>query len=250
MARSIAVAGKGGTGKSSIAALIIQHLKATGRTPILAIDSDPDANLGALLGIKPQKTLGDLRHETLEGLKNLPAGMTKANYFEAGMHGVVEETPGLDLITMGRKEGPGCYCYLNSLVRKFYEDLTPSYPWVVIDNEAGLEHISRGMISGVDALLTVVTPNPISFHTAEGVRALAANLKHKIPHQFVVANMVRPDAEPRVRNHLAGLCTEILCTIGMVPEIENALEQRGSLAGTRVPVLNDAIEQLIKTIGG
>ncbi|MEW5815019.1 MAG: carbon monoxide dehydrogenase, partial [Spirochaetota bacterium] len=112
MGRSIAVAGKGGTGKSTIAALLILALKERGLGPVLAIDSDPDSSLCTLLGVNQEQTLGDLREEVHEKIKNFPPGMTKANYVEAGLHQVIVEAEGFDLITMGRGEGSGCYCYL------------------------------------------------------------------------------------------------------------------------------------------
>jgi CO dehydrogenase maturation factor len=129
MAKSIALAGKGGTGKTTIAALLILSLCRDGRGPVLAIDADADANLGSMLGLKPQKTLGDLREEALKEIKSLPAGMTKASFVELGLHEIIEESDCFDLISMGRGEGSGCYCYLNTLIRKFIDDLSPIPGW-------------------------------------------------------------------------------------------------------------------------
>ena len=102
MPKSLAVAGKGGTGKSTIAALLVSELCKRGEGPVLAVDADPDSNLGTLLGLKPSQTIGELRDDLLKDIKNFPAGMTKANYIEAGLHGIIEESYGFDLITMGR----------------------------------------------------------------------------------------------------------------------------------------------------
>ncbi len=115
MPNSIAVAGKGGTGKSTIAALIVRSLVEQNRTPVLALDADPDANLGTLLGIEESTSIGDMREGALKDVKNMPAGMSKANYVEAGLHQVIEEAEGFDLLAMGRSEGSGCYCFLNNL---------------------------------------------------------------------------------------------------------------------------------------
>ena len=155
MANSLAVAGKGGTGKTTVSAMLISTLVSMGKGPVLAIDADPDSNLGNLLGVVPTQSIGDLREEILRDIKNLPAGMTKAAYVETGLHQIIEEAEGFDLITMGRGEGSGCYCSLNNIIRKFSGDLTPSYPWVVIDNEAGLEHISRRTTSNIDTLFVI-----------------------------------------------------------------------------------------------
>ena len=126
MTKSIAVAGKGGIGKSTISALIVKGLQQSAETPVLAIDADPDSNLATLLGVDGSESVGALRDEVLDDIHNFPAGMSKAAYVEAGLHEIITESEGFDIITMGRGEGAGCYCYLNSLIRKFSDDLAPS----------------------------------------------------------------------------------------------------------------------------
>ena len=166
MTKSIAVAGKGGTGKSTIAALLIERLRARDMKPVLAVDADPDSNLGTLLGTESEQTIGDLRDDMLKTIKDFPAGMTKADYIETGLNQIIEESDGFDLITMGKGEGASCYCYINNLIRKFCDDLTPSYPWVLIDNVAGLEPLSRRTTTDIDALIVVVIESPLSFGCA------------------------------------------------------------------------------------
>ena len=102
--------------------------------------------------------------------------MSKGQYFEAGLHQIIEEKDGFDLITMGRGEGSGCYCYLNSLIKKFSDDLMPSYKWIVMDNEAGLEHISRRTSTHLDALVLVVTDNPLSLHSAQSITEIVVDV--------------------------------------------------------------------------
>lgn len=213
MTKSIAVAGKGGTGKSTIAALFTLYLKEKNQVPILAIDSDPDANFGTLLGIEPNKTLGDLKNESVEELKNLPAGMTKANFFELGFQQIIEESTGFDLLTMGRSEGSGCYCYLNNLVRKFHEDLLSSYKWIVIDNEAGLEHLSRRTTSNIDALIVVVNNNPLSIHTAKRIDTITNKLNISIGNKYVIGNMINKELEEDVKKRVKELDMEYICSI-------------------------------------
>jgi CO dehydrogenase maturation factor len=223
MANSIAVAGKGGTGKSTLAALFTLYLKRKKQTPILAIDSDPDANFGSLLGINAQKTLGDLKNETIDELKNLPAGMTKASYFELGFQQIIEETSGIDLLTMGRSEGAGCYCYLNNLVRKFHEDLMSSYKWVVIDNEAGLEHLSRRTTDKINTLIVVVDNNPLSYSTAARIDTISDKLKISVKNKFIIGNMIREGVEDDVKKRVSDYNMEYICSIPYIQTVVDSL---------------------------
>jgi CO dehydrogenase maturation factor len=250
MNRSIAVAGKGGTGKSTLAALIIQYLRLKKMGDTLAIDADPDSNLGALLGIKPEKTIGELREEVLKEIKNFPAGMSKASYVEAGLHGIIEEAEGFDLITMGRGEGPGCYCYLNNLIRKFYDDLHNAYNWVVIDNEAGLEHISRRTTANIDALIVIVNENPLSFNCAKQIEGITRDIKNLILNKYIVSNMIREDKRERIRQRIEKLDYQYLCDMSFDPRVEeDCLEGVPLTLNNGSPLLN-CIEKIIDTIGG
>ena len=155
MSFTIAVAGKGGTGKTSITSLIIRHLKMTGKAPILAVDADPNANLGESLGLNIGKTIGSVIASFNDEKINIPPGMTKEAYLEYKINETITEGKGLDLITMGRGEGPECYCYPNLLLRKFVDGLSQNYAYVVMDNEAGMEHLSRRTTQNIDLLLIV-----------------------------------------------------------------------------------------------
>jgi CO dehydrogenase maturation factor len=250
MGKSIAVAGKGGTGKTTIAALLVLELIKRKQGPVLGIDADPDANLGALLGIDVKQTIGDLREEVLEELKNFPAGMSKAEYVQAGLHQIIEETEGFDLITMGRGEGSGCYCYLNLLVRKFSEDLFPSYRWIVMDNEAGLEHISRRTTYNIDAMIVVVNDNPISINTAERIIHLSSTLKNKIKKLYVVTNMVRKDRKEAVLNRIEGLKVDYLGDIPYDEALGEVLFSNRSLADLSDSAAKDKVSKILDTIGG
>ena len=250
MGKSIAVAGKGGTGKTTIAALIVLELVKRKMGPILAIDADPDANFGVVLGIEVAQTIGDLREEILEELKNFPAGMTKAEYVQAGLHGIIEESKGFDLITMGRGEGAGCYCYLNSLVRKFSEDLFPSYRQIVMDNEAGLEHISRRTTYNIDDLLIVINDNPISINTAESIVRISSTLKNKIKNMYAVINMVREDRKTAVMDRIAELDVEIIGDIPYDDALSNAIFAGGSLADLADSTAKDRVSKILDEIGG
>lgn len=190
---TIAVAGKGGTGKTTLAALIIQLLRERGEGPILAVDADPNANLNELLGMEVGQTIGDLREETLENIAELPPGLSKEHYLEYGLHECLVEGEGLDLLAMGHGEGPKCYCMVNHILRKYIEILRENYRWVVIDNEAGMEHLSRRTTQDVDALLIVANANPISLRSAGRIAELARKLKLRIAERYLVVNNLESD---------------------------------------------------------
>ena len=216
-AKMIAVTGKGGVGKTTIAALIIKYLKENTAGPILALDADPDANLATLLGVSVATTIGDLREDVLRRIRDLPLGMSKDSYIEAGLHEIIVETPKVDLITMGRGEGPGCYCFINNVLRKFADDLLPSYEWAVMDNEAGLEHLSRRTASGIDHLIVVVNESPLSTDCAGRIDRLLGDLKRVVGKQWYLLNAVREDRAAAVTDKMAG---SHLAYLGAVPRDE------------------------------
>ncbi len=250
MAKTIAVAGKGGTGKTTIAALIIRYLCEKNMRPVLAVDADPDANLGTLLGIKTETSVGDLREEVRKEMNNLPAGMTKANYVEAGLHQIIEEANGFDLITMGRGEGRGCYCSLNNLIRKFSDDLAPSYAWIVMDNEAGLEHISRTTTSNVDALIVVVNENPIALETAKRIEQIVDSLKNEIRKKYVVTNMVRMERMEMIKKRVSELSMEYLGDVPRDQMLEDAIFNDESVFALKESKAKESIFSMMDKIGG
>ncbi|MBD3308455.1 AAA family ATPase [candidate division KSB3 bacterium] len=250
MARSIAVAGKGGTGKTTVAALLVLNLLKQGQGPVLAVDADADANLGSLLGVEPHQSIGDLREEVLKEIKNFPAGMSKASYVEAGLHEIIEEANGFDLVTMGRGEGSGCYCYLNTLIKKFSDDLTPSYPWVVIDNEAGLEHISRRTSTNIDTLLVIVSDNPLSLSSAKKIQDLTDTLEKRISQRYLVTNMIKDDRIAVVQQRLSEFHLDYLCNIPYDPQLEDIVFHGEPLSQLTDGPAIEAITLILDTIGG
>jgi len=201
----IAVAGKGGCGKTSIAALVIRYLKKQDRVPILAVDADANANLGESIGLKVGQTIGTtldaFQHEKI----SIPPGMTKEAYLEYKLNESIVESTGIDLVTMGRGQGPECYCYPNVVLKKFIENLSAGYASLVMDNEAGMEHLSRKTTEDMDALLLV------SNHTVKGVRAVArikelvAELKLVFRQQLVVMNLVPGVIDPLIAEEMERL---------------------------------------------
>ena len=250
MTKSIAVAGKGGTGKSTIAALLIVRLLHRKAGPILAVDADPDSNLGTLLGLVPEQSIGDLREEVLKEIKDFPAGMSKANYVEAGLHQIITEAEGFDMVTMGKGEGPGCYCYLNSLIKKFSDDLTPSYDWLVMDNEAGLEHISRRTSGNINTLLVIVTDNPLSIQSAERVKEVAAAIGSRIENIYAVTNMLDGKKLERVRQRLDNISLPVLCTVPYDDELNEAVFEGEPLTEIGNCKVFEYIDYILDTVGG
>lgn len=250
MAKSIAVAGKGGIGKSTIAALLVLALRDRNEEPILAIDADADANLGTLLGIEHAESVGQLREDVLKDIKNFPAGMSKAAYVEAGLHEIISESEGFDMVTMGRGEGAGCYCYLNSLIKKFSDDLAPSYKWVVIDNEAGLEHLSRRTTQNVDGLLVVITENPLSLQSAKNIVDITRSMDNRIYHTYAITNMIRPQNIEKTKERLAELDLKLLCQIPYDEKLEQMIFDHSGITSTEGLSVMEPIQTIIDTIGG
>lgn len=159
MAHVIAVAGKGGVGKTTLCGLLIQYLCETGKKPILAVDADANSNLNEVLGVEAGITLGRLREEIERGgvddRYQIPAGMTKAAYLDMKLQDALVEEDDYDLMVMGRTQGQGCYCFVNGLVQMQIQKLQSHYPYVIVDNEAGLEHISRGILPTMKTAILV-----------------------------------------------------------------------------------------------
>jgi CO dehydrogenase maturation factor len=189
--RTIAVAGKGGTGKTTVAALIVRCLSERGAKPILAVDADANVNLNDLLGVTLNETIGNIREEMKDRVSGLPGGMTKHQFLEYKIHASLVETARFDLVAMGRPEGPGCYCYANNLLRDILNTLSVNYTHVVIDNEAGLEHLSRRTTQRIDDLLVVADPSPRGIRAAAAISRLLKELDSRVDRKFLVLNRVR-----------------------------------------------------------
>lgn len=192
---SAAVAGKGGVGKTTFAALAIRHINSTTGEVVLAVDADPNANLHAKLGVSIGRTIGDLREELLEKVDELPAGVSKQEHVEYQVRLALTEGDGFDLLTMGRQEGPGCYCYINNILRTFVDSLSDKYDHVVMDNEAGMEHLSRRTTRAVDVLFVVSDASKASLDAAVRIAALAREMDLKIGRMALVRNMAAPDTD-------------------------------------------------------
>ncbi len=183
MGHIIAVAGKGGVGKTTLCGLLIQYLCESGKKPVLAVDADANANLNEVLGVEVEVTLGELREEIeragVDSRYQIPAGMTKQAYLETRLAHAVAEEDDYDLMVMGRTQGQGCYCFVNGLVQTQVQKLQSHYPYVVVDNEAGMEHISRGLIPSMETAILVSDCSRRGVQAAGRIAALMKELNFK-----------------------------------------------------------------------
>jgi CO dehydrogenase maturation factor len=186
MSVTIAISGKGGSGKTTIAAMVVRLLAGKGKS-ILAVDADPNCCLGQMLGVEPEITVAQLR-EKAKASQPAATGMDKVRAFEYGIAQAVVESKGFDLLTMGRPEGPGCYCAVNNLLRTFLDDLSKSYGYVIIDNEAGMEHLSRRTTNDVDLLCIVAEATKVGLTTTERIFHLAKALPITVKNIGVIFN--------------------------------------------------------------
>ncbi|MDD5450300.1 MAG: AAA family ATPase [Desulfovibrionales bacterium] len=195
----IAMAGKGGTGKTTISALLIRYLLNKNLLPVLVVDADANANLNELLGLKVERTLGQVRDEMKTAV---PIGMTKETYIEYKMQEALIESKGFDLLIMGQPEGPGCYCAANNLLAKYLEILTRNYRIVIVDNEAGMEHLSRLNLREIDVLISVSDPGPRGIMTAKRIADLTTHLDVHVGKKVLIVNRTPDGLDPVLREEI------------------------------------------------
>ena len=213
MADVIALAGKGGTGKTTVAGLVVRSLRRASRTPILAVDADPNSCLDVALGLHPARTISDVLHAS-HGLRGVPETMPKATYLEYELQACLAEGRGVDLVEMGRPEGPACYCSANHLLRSYMDRLMGAYRTVVVDNEAGMEHLSRRTTRDVDLLLIVSDASQVGIRSAQRIRALIAELAIPVRRIALVVNQAS-GLPPAVETAIAADGLELA---GLVPD--------------------------------
>ena len=252
MSFNIAVAGKGGSGKTSIVSVIIRYLKRNEIGPILAVDADANANLGESLGLDIKQTIGSIIAGFNEEKINIPPGMTKEAYLEIKLNDAMTESEGLDLVTMGRGEGAECYCYPNLILRKFVDNLSGSYAYVVMDNEAGMEHLSRRTTQNIDELLIISDHSVKGVRTAARIKDLVSELKLVVKRQSVIISFVPATLDPLITEELAKLGIEPLTTIPLDDEVHQYDLNRKSLldlpdTSGAVIAVNNLMKKLLQT---
>ncbi len=186
MSKVIAFAGKGGVGKTTVATLVVRYLAATGKAPVLAVDADPNSNLGETMGMAVTTTVGDIRENFMKDPQGLPSGMDKTIYIESLMNQAIIETPHFDLLVMGRQEGQGCYCMVNNILNNFTDELVTNYKYMIVDNEAGMEHLSRRTSGKVDMLYLVTDYSLRGLRAVKRIHGLLDNLKLSVTNMGIV----------------------------------------------------------------
>jgi CO dehydrogenase maturation factor len=251
---NIAVAGKGGTGKTSVTSLVIRYILKNNLGTVLAVDADPNSNLAESLGLEVRQTVGRILNEFQGEKLTIPAGMTKEAYLEYKLNGAITESQNIDLITMGRGEGPECYCYPNTVIRKLVDEWSKNYAYVVMDNEAGMEHLSRRTTQNIDEMLLV------SDHSIKGLRALARirelikELKLVITRESVIINNVPGEVDPRIKEEMERLGITPAALIPADEQISQFdLEQKPLFqlpdTSKAVTVVNELMDRLLSKSG-
>ena len=229
---TIALAGKGGTGKTTIAALVIKYLMMRQLGAILAIDADPSSNLHMVLGLELEWTVGDIREDLLKQVKRsltqggaamgtLSSGMTKRDHIEYEVYSSLVEGKEFDLIAMGRSEGPGCYCAVNHNLRQVLDAIGKNYRFCVIDNEAGMEHLSRRTTRDVDHLLVITDPTHRGLITADRISFLRSELDINIRNSHLILNRVSGEIPAPLKERIDGMDIPLSA---VVPADETLLE--------------------------
>lgn len=221
MAFTIAIAGKGGTGKTTLAALLIRQITKAGKGPVLAVDADANANLHEALGINVDDTISEMLNRINRNIEPLPAGMTKDQYVAYRVHQSLAEGDDVDLLVMGGPEGAGCYCYANNLVRGFMQDLSNNYPFVVMDNEAGLEHLSRRTTQNVDVLFVSSDSSARGIRSAGRVKELVDSLGLDIRKMYLVVSKVSEGTIEALRGEIENTGLEL---VGTIPQDDQVRE--------------------------
>jgi CO dehydrogenase maturation factor len=245
----IAVSGKGGTGKTTLSAVILRYLIRSGKGPTLVIDADADGNLAEALGLDSMQTVGEILDEMEKKASQLPAGVSKDEWLEGKLAEVMVEEKGFDFLSMGRGEGPGCYCYVNSVLRRIMDNLENNYPYSVMDNAAGMEHLSRRTTRAADILFLV------SDHSLKGVTSgariaeLAQELKLEVKQMGFVINRVPGEIDPVIRQKVEEKGLKI---IGSIPEDEQIgrfdLEGRSLLELPEDNKVTQAVREIVDKI--
>jgi CO dehydrogenase maturation factor len=216
MTTTIAVAGKGGTGKTTLSGLLIRYLVNHKGGKILAIDADPSSNLHLVLGMSLTQTIGDIREDARTGVA---PGQTRQDFLSYAVRMALEEGDDFDLLAMGRPEGQGCYCAANHMLRNIMDGINTGYDWVVMDNEAGMEHLSRRTTRDVDHLMLVSDASMRGLVAAEAMLALSKELEINVRKTYLLVNRVQGELTPALRARAEALRVPLLAALPYDPLI-------------------------------
>ena len=261
MTITIALAGKGGVGKTTTAGIIIKHLVNSQSGAVLAIDADPSSNLNMALGLDLEWTVGDIREGLLDQVQSsltqggaamgaLPGGVSKREYLDYQIRSSLSEGDRFDLIAMGRSEGQGCYCAVNHNLREVIDSISKNYRYVVIDNEAGMEHLSRRTTRDVQHLLIITDPSLRGIVAAERIASFRNELDIHIDNAYLIINRLDGEIPAPLRERIDQLDIPLLGVIPASQELTN-LEFTGrpviQLSDTS-PVFQSVVEMMQKIL--
>ncbi|MDO8603060.1 MAG: AAA family ATPase [Candidatus Omnitrophota bacterium] len=245
MTRIIAVAGKGGVGKTTISAMLVHYLLKIDK-PVLAVDADPNSNLNAALGVEYEETIADVREKVK---KQTPDNFSKSEFFGLKLEEAISEGSGFDLLVMGRPEGPGCYCAVNNILREYLAGISRKYKFVVIDNEAGMEHLSRRTAAEIDLLLLVSDATMVGINSAINAFNTAKSAGIKIKNIKLVINKSKNALEEEKLKLIEKAGLKIGGYIGFQEEIQKNSESGNPVKNYSSETENglEAILELVKT---
>jgi len=259
MTTTIALAGKGGVGKTTIAGMVVKYLAESQTGTILAIDADPSSNLNMVLGLDLEWTVGDIREDMLAQVKTsltaggaamgaLPGGVSKHEYLDYEIRSSLSEGVQFDLIAMGRSEGPGCYCAVNHNLRDVVDSISKNYRYVVIDNEAGMEHLSRRTTRDVDHMLVVTDPTQRGLVAAQRIADLRNELDVRVENAYLIVNRLNGEMPPALDKAIQELPIPLL---GVVPSDSDLMDFEFSgrplvELGADSPVFRSVAEMMVK----
>ena len=221
MSKTIAMSGKGGVGKTTVSALMMRYFTNNLNSPLLAIDADPNSNLGETLGLDIEKTVGDIREDFMRDPQGVPSGMDKILYLEMLMNQVLIEEKHFDLLVMGRQEGQGCYCMVNNILNRFADELEKNYKYLLVDNEAGMEHLSRRTSGKVDMLLMVTDYALRGLRAVGRINEMLGDLKLEVKNKGLIVNRAPETLSQTFLDEVEKIGVPIVC---IIPDDKNLLE--------------------------
>jgi len=261
MTITIALAGKGGVGKTTTAAMVIKYLVQNKPGPVLAIDADPSSNLNMVLGLDLDWTVGDIREDMLVQVKSslvtggaamgsLPGGISKHDYLDHKIRSSLSEGEAFDLIAMGRSEGTGCYCAVNHNLREVIDSISKNYRYIVIDNEAGMEHLSRRTTRDVQHLLIVSDPTLRGIVAAERIASFRDELDIRIERAYLIINRLISPLSPSLQTEIDKLGIPLLGTVSADAELSDFEFSGRPLVelGNESPVYQSVAEMMDKIL--